>query len=300
MLKLNKFPFTAILGWSASRYDKFKVCQRQYYYDYYAKNHDFEIEKKELLRLKQLTSVALEIGNIFHDVVKAILERLVKSPINIDRDKLKIWAKKLAVDYCKKKEFFEVYYKQLEEINTEEISNTVLEYLDRLLDSERFKWILDNAVQQSKDWMIEPDGFGETRINGLKAYCKVDFLMPLGDKIYIFDWKTGKEDELKQRKQLAGYTSFACSHYEKTADDVICIIYFLKENKEKIVTFTPDEILSFSESILTETQEMYQFTNDINKNIPKSKESFEKTIQTRICDFCNYKGICIDNEKIIF
>jgi ATP-dependent helicase/DNAse subunit B len=296
MLKLKKYPYSDILGWSVSRYDKFKICQRQYYYDYYAKKYDIQVDKTQLLRLRELTSVALEVGNIFHDVVKAILERLVKDPKPLDRNKLNVWAKNLAIEYCSKKEFFEIFYKQTETIDKEDIGNRVLGYVNHLLESQRFKWILDNALAQSSNWMIEPGGYGETRINELKAYCKVDFLFPLDDKIYIIDWKTGKEDEEKHRIQLMGYSAFACNHFEKKAEDIICILYFLKDEREKFVTFTSEEIRNFSETLTEQSQEMYNLTKDVKNNIPKLKEDFQKTIHSRICDFCNYRDICLGKD----
>jgi hypothetical protein len=62
-------------------------------------------------------------------------------------------------------------------------------------------------MEQRHKWVIEPPGFGETRINDLKAYCKVDCMIPTEEGVYIFDWKTGKNDVAKHRKQLIGYGS---------------------------------------------------------------------------------------------
>ncbi|MEY3127310.1 MAG: hypothetical protein RL273_1487, partial [Bacteroidota bacterium] len=44
-----------------------------------------------------------------------------------------------------------------------------------LIKSERFDWI--KARSNKSDWIIEPYGYGETRIKELKAYFKVDFLL---------------------------------------------------------------------------------------------------------------------------
>ncbi len=68
--KLREFEYTDILGWSYSRFSTFQQCKRRYYYDYYAK-YDIENAKKAF-RLKKLTTVPLEIGNISHEVILAV------------------------------------------------------------------------------------------------------------------------------------------------------------------------------------------------------------------------------------
>ena len=294
MIQLKKYPYSEILGWSASRYDKFNTCQRQYYFEYYAKNYDNEIDKNHLLRLKALTSIPLEVGNIVHDIIQAILERLAKDSSSLNKEKLKSFSEKLALKYLTEKEFSEVFYNDFVEINKSEVIAKVLSYIDLLIDSDRFKWILDHDIPQSIDWLVEPEGFGETRINNIKAYCKVDFLFPVENKIYIVDWKTGKEDEFKQEKQLKGYTAFACDHFGKKAEDVLAILYFVKESKEKVFHFSNEEIVKFAESIKEQTEEMYSLNLNIEKNIPLSKSEFIKTSNLSNCKYCNFRDICIE------
>lgn len=300
MPALKKYPYTDILGWSVSRYEKFRTCQRQYFFDYYAKRHDNEVDKKQLARLRELTTVALEAGNIVHDVCKALFERLRKSNAALDRQRFLDYADQLADKYCSKKEFMEVYYNEMPSINIVALKDAVKKYLTALLESDRFQWICREAISNSKEWIIEPDGFGETRINELKAYCKVDFLLPLGDKIYIIDWKTGKEDEIKHRKQMLGYTAFACDHFGKKSEDVVCILFYLKSGTEKVFHFNEVDVLNFAKSIRSESEEMYSMTIHKESNIPKNKHDFAQTTNQRICGMCNYRALCFpsDNLKI--
>ena len=291
-MKLKKYPYSDILGWSASRYDKFSSCKRQYYFEYYAKRHDKEIDKKLLFRLRNLSSSALEVGNIVHDVIKAILERLMKSSSPIQQEKLMVYGEKMVDTYCDSKEFHEVFYAQVTEIDKNYITQQVKDCINALLLSERFSWLLQNALEFSEDWLVEPDGYGETRIEGLKAYCKVDFCFRIGDKIYIVDWKTGKEDLEKQTRQMKGYTAFAMDHFSLNAENVICLLFFLKDQREVVLTFTNEEIKEFTQTILNETNEMYAYTQNINQNIPIDKSNFELTQNTNVCRFCNYYALC--------
>src|SRR3989339_1785793 len=107
---LKKFEYTEILGWSVSRYDKFSTCARQYYYDYYAK-HDLEFTRERISALKAMTSLALEVGNVVHDTLKVLLERLLKSSAPVDTARFLEYARTMADEYCRTKTFSEVYYR---------------------------------------------------------------------------------------------------------------------------------------------------------------------------------------------
>lgn len=295
MPQLKKYPYSDILGWSVSRFDKFSTCKRMYYYDYYAKRNDTEVDKKLLEELRNLTTRAMEAGNIIHDILKDVLNRLIKDPKPIDHEKLRTYALKKAEDYCNSKKFLEVYYGSMEAIDVDEIKSKITLYLNNLLSSDRYRWLLEHALPAAKEWLVEPDGFGETRIDGMKAYCKVDFLIPLNGKIYILDWKTGKEDEEKQTRQMKGYTTFACDHFQVKAEDVTCILVFLRDNKEVVRTFSTEDIALFRDSIREETEMMYKYNTSIESNTPKSKVEFSMTENKRLCDHCNYKKLCAVN-----
>ncbi|MCA6071767.1 MAG: PD-(D/E)XK nuclease family protein [Endomicrobium sp.] len=295
MNDIKKFKYTDILGWSVSRYDRFSNCKRQYFYDYYAKfNKDIPLEKIQFL--KSLTSKPLETGNIAHDIIKDILKRFQISAKPINKDKFFKYAFNMTEKYCNSKTFFEHYYKG-EIISTSEIYTKIKSVLENFLNSPRFSWIERNAVPQSSQWVIEPDGFGETRINGFKAFCKVDFLFPIDDKIYIIDWKTGKADEKKHSRQLTGYSLWANYHFDKNATDIVSmIVYLYPQYNEKSVKVNDSVISKFANTVETETKDMHEYLIDIEKNIPKDKKEFTLTGNTFFCNYCNYKEICPGNK----
>jgi hypothetical protein len=292
---IKKFPYTEILGWSMSRYDRFSNCKRQYFYDYYAKyDKDFPIEK--ITFLKKLTSKALEMGNIAHDVIRDVLKRLQKNTGPINKDKFFKYVLNMTQQYCEAKTFFEHYYNG-ELVSSQEIYEKIKLILEGFLNSTRFSWIEKNAVPRSSEWVIEPSGFGETRINGLKAFCKVDFLFFVGDKIYIIDWKTGKPDSVKHAKQLTGYSLWASYHFGKESKDITPMVaYLYPEYKEKNVKIDSLSISEFANTVETETKKMYDYLADIEKNIPKEKKEFAVSCETFFCKYCNYKEICLGNK----
>jgi CRISPR/Cas system-associated exonuclease Cas4 (RecB family) len=288
---IKKFPYTDILGWSISRYDRFSNCKRQYFYDYYAK-YDRDVPLEKIVFLKNLTSGPLEVGNIVHDVIRDALQRFQKSSKPIDKDKFFKYVFNMTEKYCNMKTFFEHYYSG-NLISVQEIYTKVKCILENFLNSSRFLWIVTNAIKQSSQWIIEPSGFGETRINNYKAFCKVDFLFPLDTKIYIIDWKTGKCDDIKHSKQLVGYSLWANYHFgQKAADIVPMLVYLYPNYREKDVKISDASISEFANTVETETKNMYEYLIDIEKNIPKDKKEFSVTYNKFFCKYCNYKEIC--------
>lgn len=57
-LAFEKYAFTAMLGWSISRYEVFDKCKRQYFYSYYSK-YVPQVPHYKMAQLRDLTSVPL-------------------------------------------------------------------------------------------------------------------------------------------------------------------------------------------------------------------------------------------------
>ncbi len=292
---IEKFEYTTILGWSLSRCETFKMCQRQYFYAYYPK-FDPEYSEYKIKELKSLTSIPLAIGIITHDVIAKLLERLIKSESAVNRKRFNDFVKRETEKYCKRNKFSEVHYQEVEKINTEEIFSSVEKNLKNLLDSERFKWIKEKAIRNKHKWIIEPLGYGEFRLEGIKTYCKVDFLFPFDEKTYIIDWKTGKEDRNKHDKQLMGYVCWASYHFKNKPENYIAISAYLDPTyREKELQFKSYQVENFIHTVQKETEEMYSFCEDVSKNVPIVKENFKKTTKEKICNYCNFREICLQN-----
>ncbi|MCJ7567051.1 MAG: PD-(D/E)XK nuclease family protein [Anaerolineales bacterium] len=291
-MELKRFDFTPILGWSMTRYDLFSICKRKYYYQYYAK-YDPEFPRARIEALKELTTIPLEIGAITHDIIKVLLQRLARSQAAVDRDRLFEYARDIAQGRCKAKRFSEVYYIEREEISLDDVFPKVKSSLENLLGSERFQWLCDPALQRYDRWLIEPPGFGETRISGMKAYCKVDFLLPVQHELFVLDWKTGKRDEDKHGAQLIGYAAWASFHFETDPQAIRPIIaYLFPDYVEMELRLEPKDVGEFEQRVRVETQEMFAYCQDVEKNIPKEKSVFPKASNRRICEYCNFRELC--------
>ena len=143
-MKIKAFGFTPILGWSFSRYGIFSDCKRKYYYQYYGK-YDTQYKRDKIDFLKGLTSIPMEIGNVSHDVIQSVLERLLKSTAPIDTEKFEAHLKNIIRSRLEKN-FFETYYEVLEKIEPDQLFEKTRTCLNNFLESKRFEWIKEKAI----------------------------------------------------------------------------------------------------------------------------------------------------------
>ncbi|MFM7769279.1 MAG: PD-(D/E)XK nuclease family protein [Bacteroidota bacterium] len=161
---LQTFPFTPILGWSVSRFDTFSTCKRKYFYTYYAK-FDSEFSLQEINTLKNLTSEALTIGSLVHDVIETLLKRLQKSTEPIDSEKLKLFIAQKVHEYQQKHTFIEVYY-QTKEIRTNDaFIEKIFSMVTKFLQTDRYSWLCNLPESSRRNWIIEPNGYGIYQLN---------------------------------------------------------------------------------------------------------------------------------------
>lgn len=296
-LSYETYPFTPILGWSISRYEVFDKCKRQYFYQYYSK-YVADVPLYRVKQLRELTSVALEIGNVVHDVLEALLRRLQKSDSNIDEERFYAYAVDLARRYFDTKTFLEVQYGRVERVDLERALERIRVCLDNFLSSPAYSWIFMKALRNKEDWMIEPPGYGETRLNGMKAYCKMDFLFPLDDEFAVLDWKTGKKDPYKHGNQVIGYAAAASNNFDIPMDRIFPrIVYLYPEFDELEMRGSEADLEAFFERVRTQTEEMYRYCKNVEQNIPLDMDRFVKTPSEHVCAYCNYQELCFPDRK---
>lgn len=291
-LKYQNYEFTPILGWSISRFEMFNKCKRQYFYNYYPRFVP-DVPRYKMTQLRELTSVALEVGNVVHDVLEKFLKRLQVSDSDIDEERFFQYARVLTEKYFAEKTFIEKFYGYCESIDMSRVHEKVAACLKNFIEGPSYSWIYMVAVRSVKNWMIEPAGFGETRLNGLKAYCKMDFLLPVDNDIYILDWKTGSKDEMKHRSQLMGYAAATNSNFGIPWDRIFPkIVYLYPEYAELEIRFDENSLSGFFDTIREQSEQMYALCKDVQQNVPQQIENFEKVLTPSFCRNCNYQGLC--------
>ncbi|MGH2620590.1 MAG: PD-(D/E)XK nuclease family protein [Anaerolineales bacterium] len=296
MSPIKRFPFTPILGWSMSRYDMFSICKRKYYYHYYGK-YDPQVPMRLIQELKELSAVPLATGIAVHTVIQVLLNRLMRASQDIDREQFFDFAYRRTKQLAESESFQEVYYQEREAVAVEDLYPKVQSCLENLLRSDRYRWLVEKAIETRDQWVIEPPGYGETRMDGLKAYFKVDFLFPIADQLHILDWKTGKKDLEKHRKQLVGYSAWASYHFEVGAEKVVSTIAYLDPQYEEVEeVFNAFDLEHFGIQVRAESEEMQEYCRDVEQNIPVEKSEFPLIDDPRICSHCEFRGLCFPEQ----
>jgi hypothetical protein len=293
MATMKSFPYTPILGWSISRYDSFTTCRRQYYYQYYYK-YDTEYPPERIARLRSLVSVPLQIGTVTHECISTILKRLLKNPTDpVNTERLSEYIDRKVAEKQRGARYAEVHYGQMLEVSVAEIASRVCDALRSLIRSDRFGWLAKQASLQTQPWVIDPEGYGETCVDGLKAYCKVDFLIPADERLYILDWKTGREREDKHALQVRGYAAWASYHFGTAFDAVVPIVaYLLPQYHETSVKLNEYDMQDFATLVRDQTREMYDMCSEEEQNVPLPKDRFAQTRIESLCVYCNYRELC--------
>jgi hypothetical protein len=295
-LEYKSYDFTPGLGWSISRYETFDKCKRQYFFTYYAK-YASGIPLYKINQLKALTSVPLETGNVVHDVIEAFLWRLQKSDSDIDEARFFQFARQKAEEYFSTKTFIESYY-GASPVSVETGLEKITACLSNFINSHCYNWLFMKAITNKDNWMIEPPGYGETRLNGLKAYCKMDFLFPVDDVIYILDWKTGAKDTYKHSLQLIGYAAAASNNFNIPWNIIFPkIIYLYPEFSEFELTLKQEDLSDFYTRIQEQTEKMLAFCSNRENNVPLPMESFPATPSASLCRFCNFQELCFPKKN---
>jgi len=291
-LKYPKYPFTDVLGWSISRHEVFDKCKRQYFYQYYSK-HVKDAPQYKISKLKGLTSVPLEIGNAVHDCMEALLNRLQKSDSGIDEERFFKFADDKLKEYFSAKSFIEIYYKQEEALDIAAAGEKVRACLSNFIESPCYSWLYMKAMTNRTGWMIEPPGYGETRLCGMKAYCKMDFLFPVDDGVYILDWKTGAKDQAKHSAQLMGYAAAANSNFSIPWNMIFPkIVYLYPEYDELEIKFSESDLTGYFQTIREQTEAMYALCDDVERNVPLDISAFEKSPSPFLCKNCRFQELC--------
>ncbi|MGD9561789.1 MAG: PD-(D/E)XK nuclease family protein [Pyrinomonadaceae bacterium] len=290
---IREFGYTDTLGWSYTRYSTFQSCKRQYYFEKYAK-YDLDHDLFKINMLKKLTTVPLEVGDTSHKLIKTLLDRLKRSSEEISVERFRDYARREASTLFQSRTFEDIYYGRSDEIDFEtEIFEPVWKGMENFLQSDRLKWLFEEALVYKDDWIIEPRGYGEFRIDGLKAYCRVDFLFPIGDELHIIDWKTGKQDYQKHSMQLRGYAYWANFHLKKDYPLIeTTIAHLLPEYKEITARLNEYDIEAFADTVREQTDEMYLYCADTELNVPLPKEEFTMTEHLNFCKTCKFRELC--------
>ncbi len=303
-----------IFSWSKSRDEEFRECQRKYFYNRYASwggwDKNAPKEARMAYVLKNLKNRWAWKGETVHHVIEDVLKSLKNGkPVGLE-PALSSLTETMRRDYKSSKAkknwenpknnlglFEHEYEKQISDQIWKEIHDSSAECLKNFYGSALFKELTED---DKKSWLVIED-LEEFEFEGARIYVKLDFARLKNGKIEIFDWKTGKTGNEAATIQIGAYVMYAMRKWNVPFSDVRAFLFNLTDKSPVPNEQTVDEALiqSTTAAISESIHGMRGLLADPLKNIPKPRENFSFTENTRLCGYCNFYKICEKYNGVI-
>jgi hypothetical protein len=292
---MRRYPFSPQPGWSISRLDTFRRCLRLYYFRYYARRHLSEPQQGVWARLSLLQPAALAVGSIVHEEIAALLRALQRGDRPPDLDEVAARAGGRLLALRDRGELMEDYYAAGSHPDLAPQLDRITRCLEGFLESRWWQWARVVSPEGRRRWVIEPEDFGEFRLEGMKAYARIDFAAPHRDgNTYVVDWKTGRPDPSRDRTQLQGCLLYAADVLDVPPEQGRATVVYLGTDAEplKVDGLDTPARNSLRQRIAEETAQLRQQCVDPDENLPRPLEAFPLTGNLQECRRCPYRELC--------
>lgn len=295
----NKF------NWSVSRDGMFQDCPRQYYFQYYGSWGGWELDAPDRIRnlyvLKQLKHRAMWVGQVVHDCVKRSLENLSRGiPVLPVEEILSITRDRMRQDFRSSRSgaywdnprgncglYEHEYQLDVTDQQWRDTADQVETCLKNFYGSETYQ----RLCELPREDFLEIEQFSRFDLDGDEVTIKLDCAIRERDSIVIYDWKTGRSEQIGLSFQMACYAYYASNRYRIPVRHVVTRRFELLRNEiheERIGEASLDELLGY---IRGSVKDMKALLDDPQKNIA-SEENFAKVEKKEVCYRCNFLKVC--------
>ena len=247
-------------------------------------------------------------GTIVHDEVERTLKAvrygrnadIVKSKENVIKVFKQSWAQSKNKDWEDnpkwKTNLFEHFYNQKP---TDEalldIRDLMLNSIDGFFASDSYRFI---QTMSDSQWLAIED-LDSFEVHGAKLWVKLDFAIRHGERVYIYDWKTGKVAK-ENEVQLAIYALYAQQKWDVDLNLIRLFDVYL--NQQLPVKVKPTKRLIDSAKVFIETSidSMKELLTDVENNkteidlfpmVGEDRESYP-------CSYCSFQTVCFDQVRV--
>jgi len=299
--------FKNVFSYSGSRYGTFKRCKYQYYLKYYKSfggwNYSRNSLEWQLWKLKLVYPLAPWIGIFVHEQVKKYINWYYAKegvPIEkylsfVDTEFEEAWSasEQGCFNDNKKAVIFEHQFGGT--LDKQEVKNKIDIAINHFLNkySHNLKSIpYDNVLT------IDVDDFSQfIFIDGVKVFTIVDFAYFKEEtkKIYIIDWKTGYSEDYDS-DQLKLYALYYKYFFDE--DDLGFKNFSLNQFNLTLGLYVPTKLKSDNDLLIVEKKikkqinELREYLEDEEENIPVSEKKFIPSASLYNCKFCEYQEVC--------
>jgi len=290
-------------SWSVSRDAVFKQCRRKYFYQYYGSwggwSYDAEKKTRTIYILKQLKNRQMWAGAKVHKTIENVLKNIengieidedevIEDTISLMREEFKSSMAKRYLLEPKTCALFEHEYEMpVPDIEWKKNSEHVMNCLNLFFNSK----VYEDIFQFSADQWLEVEEFSSFYDQGFKIYSVFDFACRKNEEVFIYDWKTGKEDHSQHKLQLACYGKFAALKWDLNPDQIQLREFNLSNGNMHELSLEEFNLDDIHKYILDSIENMLSCLEDRQTNTAV-EESFDFTENRKNCEYCNYLKIC--------
>jgi hypothetical protein len=291
-----------------SRDGVFQECPRQYYFQYYGSWGGWEFDAPERARnlyiLKQLKNRAMWAGQVVHDCIKRSLDNIsrgisvleLEEILSITRDRMRqdFRSSRSGAYWDNPKTNCGLYEHEYEFDVPDEKWKETADHVDLCLRNFYNSDTYSELKSLPRDSFLEIEKFSKFDLDGDEVTIKLDCAARETDRIVIWDWKTGRTEQLGLSFQMACYAYYASNAYRVPVKHVVTRRFELLQNEiyeESIGEASLDELLGY---IRGSIKDMKSLLDDPQRNVAR-EEKFAKVERREACYRCNFLKVCKPN-----
>lgn len=126
--------------------------------------------------------------------------------------------------------------------------------------------------------------------DGVKIYAVPDFAYREGQRVFVWDWKTGRPRE-DDRMQLATYALYACTRWDVRPQDVSLRLAYLGTG-EVHATEADDELVEGAARTIEARLEPIRAAHYDPDEEQPNMELFPANPEARRCSMCRFRELC--------
>ena len=298
--------FVNEFSWSYSRDRMFRSCLRRYWLNYYGSWGGWDSrapeEVREIYRQKKLTSRAMWIGILVHEVAERALKSLGwAQPRGVEdsvawirnRGHSDVEGSRTGNDprrASKKVEFQEHYYgADLPEGAWEEALDEMERQVRNLFNHPVFRRMV--AV---KERILQVERLLQIDIMGVPVWVSLDVLMDEGrGGVVIVDWKTGRAHaDAEVGRQMGIYGLYAQQELDLAPGQIQALHVNTRDGGYKAHPVDASQLDQSQQELVESSRAMKELLSDVEGNVALM-EDFPKVVDgSDECRFCSFRRTC--------
>lgn len=292
-------------SWSKSRDETFQTCLRKYWFSHYGHwngwNATAPTRTRQTYMLKQLSTRHQWAGKRVHSAIQGALERLrdgrgrpdpkqtIEAMRNAMRDDFKSSrAKKYMNDPKRICGLFEHEYGiQVDDSDWKSIADHAEACARNFFSSELY----GELVELPRVGWVEIEKLSDFQLEGTKIWVQLDLAIRRGERLAIYDWKTGSSENEQDGVQIACYVLYAMDRYQIPLESIDTYLVYLADNTVKAAVMSESKLETMRQYILDSIDEMRVPLADVEGNLAV-EEDFDFTDDDTNCVRCVFKKVC--------